>query len=450
MLLGSLTSRLYHLRPTHVGAVVSSVAIGALIAVPFQKANIFSKSRCTPQRTNSMTFDQTITWTSHLVRRAMFVLALPVVGALYVVVSTGPPMHVAVPAALAALMGFLSCLGISECNGMLMEIWDCSDLPSTPTICPPERLQSKPRANYSAFPRINAGFAIIHSLSFALAGLATVVGGLLQRNIGQRAASGVVAGILLFLSLFLMAVLVRFRNLRIIPGCKCDEMEKWTMERRMSLHRHARTVAIARSQGRTDLDHTVAEEPQSRPMLLGNPTRKHRRMNLLELGALSRWSEIRKINQLVDQDTHLNRQAVRDARDEIGKRGNELVDDLYSLGEMVRNASKRSLRSLHGNSHSHSHDSETGLSSKDLARSMMMHNTATGVSSPEAHRVRMPGEIYAERDCFVGQIIEEEPERFAVAGWPNSEDVSSGSPGLAASQTLHRGSVKQVDSDTGR
>lgn len=213
----------------------------------------------------------------------------------------------------------------------------------------------------------------------------------------------------------------------------------------MSLHRHAQAVAIARSQGRTDLDHTVAEEPQLRPTMLGNPTRKHRRMNLLELGALSRWSEIRKINQLVDEDAHLNRQAVRDARDEVGRRGNELVDDLHTFGETVRNAGKRSLRSLH--SHSHSHDSETDLTSQDLARG---NNTATGVSSPEAQHARMQTDVFAETEYFMGQIIEEEPERFAVGDWSNSEDVSSGSIGLAASQAVHRGSAKQVDSDTGR
>ena len=103
-----------------MGASVSSVAIGALVAVPFQMANIFSRARYKPQRTNSMTFDE-MSWTSHLIRRAIFVLVLPVAGALYAVVSIGPRIHASVPCFFAATIGFLSCLAISECNGLLME-----------------------------------------------------------------------------------------------------------------------------------------------------------------------------------------------------------------------------------------------------------------------------------------------------------------------------------------
>ncbi|KAH7025953.1 uncharacterized protein B0I36DRAFT_293662 [Microdochium trichocladiopsis] len=448
ILLASLSSRLYHLRPTYVGAVVSSIAIGALAAVPFQKASIFSRSRYHPQRTNSMTFDQTFTWTSHLVRRAIFVLALPLVAALYVVVSTGPPLHIAAPSAFAALIGFLSCLGISECNGMLMENWDCSDLLPVTEIHQGSRTRRRLRSNYSSFPRVSAGLAITHSLSFVLAGFVTIVGGLLQRNLSQRAASGAVAGILLVLSCLLLAVLVRFRNVQIIPASRIKEMDRWTVERRISLHSHARALAIARSQGRTDLDDTVAEEPRWRPLLLGNPTRKHRRMNLLELGALSRWSEIRKLNRLVDHDAHLNRQAVRAAQKEIGRRANELVGDLHALGDVVGSVSRRSLRSLHSHSHSHSHDSDTEPSTKHMSREIGMHAPVAGATAREPHTVNRATDTFGERERHMVQIVEEELERFTVGDWSNSEEVSSGSSGQAVGhgrqQNLHKREATEV------
>lgn len=68
-----------------------------------------------------MTFDRAVTWTSHMIRRVIFVLILPIAGILYTVVSFGPRVHVVVPCLFAGMIGFLSCLAISECNGLMME-----------------------------------------------------------------------------------------------------------------------------------------------------------------------------------------------------------------------------------------------------------------------------------------------------------------------------------------
>ncbi|KAI0472756.1 hypothetical protein GGR56DRAFT_580574 [Xylariaceae sp. FL0804] len=121
VLLGSLTSKYYRLRSPLVGAAVASVAIGALAAVPFQKANLFSRARNMGPLSNRMTLDKKVSWTSHLVRRAIFTLVLPIGGVCYAIVSAGPPMNLFFPCFFAALVGFLSCLAISECNGILME-----------------------------------------------------------------------------------------------------------------------------------------------------------------------------------------------------------------------------------------------------------------------------------------------------------------------------------------
>ncbi|KAI0601340.1 hypothetical protein F4775DRAFT_444682 [Biscogniauxia sp. FL1348] len=253
VLLGSLTSRVYRMRSPYVGAAVSSVAIGALAAVPFQKANIFSRARNMGPLTNSMTFDRKITWTSHLVRRAIFTLVLPIGGILYTVVSYGPPFHVFFPCFFAAVIGFLSCLAIAECNGLLMETWDCSDLQPGMTGHPKPGKDSKKRTNYSSFPRVTAGWNTVQSIGFIFAAGATGIGGIATRSLGQRTATGVVASILLLFSLLLLTILARFRKVQIIPRSKTMEMDKWTAERRSSLRRRATAIAVAKANGLRDM-----------------------------------------------------------------------------------------------------------------------------------------------------------------------------------------------------
>ncbi|KAI1366181.1 hypothetical protein F5Y08DRAFT_327532 [Xylaria arbuscula] len=250
VLLGSLTSKSYRYRAPYVGAVVSSVAIGALLAIPFQKANVFSQARHMNPTSNKTTFDRKITWTSHLVRRAIFTLVLPIAGIAYTAVSTGPPMHVVFPSIFAALIGFLSCLAISECNGMLMENWDCSDLQPGMTGRSKTSKDSHKRTNYSSFPRATAGWNFIQSLGFIFAAGATGLGGSITRSLGQRTATGVVAGILFILTLLLLATFTRFKRVQIIPDCTCSEMDRWTKQRRVSLHNWAAAMAAAKEKGK--------------------------------------------------------------------------------------------------------------------------------------------------------------------------------------------------------
>ncbi|KAI1128835.1 hypothetical protein F5Y10DRAFT_291618 [Nemania abortiva] len=260
VLLGSLTSKSYRFRAPYVGAVVSSVAIGAFAAIPFQKANLLSRARSTSPKSNLMTFDRKITWTSRLVRRSIFTLFLPVVGVAYTLVSTGPPIHVALPSLFAAMMGFLSCLAISECNGMMMEAWDCSDLQPGMTGRSTSSKDSHKRTNYSSFPRVTAGWNFIQSLGFIFAAGATALGGTVTRRLGQRAATGVVAGILFILSLLLLCTMVRFKRVQIIPECTCSEMDRWKKARRVSLHNWAAAMAEAKKKGTQELNEIPEED----------------------------------------------------------------------------------------------------------------------------------------------------------------------------------------------
>ena len=227
----------------------------------------------------------------------------------------------------------------------------------------------KKRTNYSSFPRVTAGFAVIHSLAFIFAAAATAVGGLLQRNLGQRLATSIVAGVLFVLSHLLLAAMIRFRKVEIVPTSKTGEMNRWNKERRESVERRASLIAEAKASGRKDFANVPEADVGWRPLILGNPLSIHRRVNVIELGSLTRWTEIRKRNRLVDDGAHVhpNRRAMELARDGIGRRGNEFMGNIQHGGGTLRrvmsNISKRRGRSVRS---AQSYESNLGAQGVEL------------------------------------------------------------------------------------
>lgn len=234
-----------------------------------------------PARTDSMTFQPRVTWTSHLVRRCVFTFALPIAGLAYVLAAKGQSVSWAAPTILSGLVGFLSCLAVAECIGLIMETFDTSDL--QPGVNTKHRLQSmesatrRRRTNYSSFPRVAAGLFTAQALGFFLAAAATGVSGRITRALGAQAATGVVVGILLVFTMLLSVVLWRFRSIQVIPNHAFGTA-------RDSIAWQAR-----------EAEH----DPYFKPVIIGNPSGKMRRMNILETGSWSRWTEIRKLNKLI-------------------------------------------------------------------------------------------------------------------------------------------------------
>ena len=286
VLLGALLSRDYKWKPRYVGLGVLSIAVGALLAVPLTKAGIFSRERKKPFRTDSMTFQKQVSWSSHLVRRVIFTLTLPLMGLAYTLSSAGRPKPYMVPIIFAGAVGFLSILAIAECYGLIMETFDTCDL--QPGINTRHRLQSlavqdkRRRTNYSSFPRVSAGIFASQTLAFTGAAIATQVGGSMTRHIGAQASTGVTAGILLGLTILLTAVLWRFKEVQVIPnhtfGTRRDT-RAWEEFKELE-------------KGKSDW----------KAVVIGNPSGKMRRMSVLELGGLSRWTEIRKLNFLIREN----------------------------------------------------------------------------------------------------------------------------------------------------
>jgi hypothetical protein len=390
ILLGSLVSRFYHLRSPYVGLHVAAIALGAVLAIPFQKASFFSSSRHREGNSNRESIGKKVVWSSHLIRRATFTIALPIGGACYTAVSSGPPISSGAPAFFALCMGFLSCLAIAECNGLIMETFDTSDL--TPGMVGRHRDhlgQDQRRTNYSSFPRVTAGFAIIHSLSYILAAGSTALGGHVTRKLGQQVATSIVAGILFVLTVLLLLVLIRFKNVLIIPRSKSEEMEKITQARRRSTKRRASMPNDPRAM--------MEEDYAWRPAMTGNPVGKNRRMNVLEMGNLTRWQDIRRRNKLIDAGVHLNRDTVDHGLDALDVALENHVDDMrqnaYGFFE------RGSLR-IHGSRLRRSNQSsEQTFHDLDL-------DTLDPVGTP-SESSQQPRQ-FVERECVMGQTIKEE------------------------------------------
>ncbi|KAH7390802.1 hypothetical protein DE146DRAFT_143843 [Phaeosphaeria sp. MPI-PUGE-AT-0046c] len=285
ILLGALLSIEYKWQPRYVGAGVMSIAIGAFLAIPLTKAGIFSRERKSGFRTDSMTFQRQVTWSSHLVRRTVFTLTLPLMGIAYTVSSAGRANPYIVPLVFAGALGFLSVLAIAECHGIIMETFDTCDL--QPGVNTRHRFKSmavqdrRRRTDYTCFPRVCAGIFASQTIAFVLAGVATLVGGNMTRRLGAQKSTGATAAILLGLTVLLTGVLWRFKEVQVIPnhtfGTRRD------------------TAAWAEFK---DLE-KMGRGADWKAVVVGNPSGKMRRMNVLELGALSRWTEIRKLNYLL-------------------------------------------------------------------------------------------------------------------------------------------------------
>lgn len=198
-------------------------------------------------------------------------ISLPFAGLAYTLASVGPQVSVAAPTFFAGLIGFLSNLAIAECNGLIMETFDTSDLQPGMTGRPrrnlPEEIRKK-RTHFSAFPRVTGAFAISQTCAFLIAAAATGSGGVIERRLGAQAATAVVAGILLILTLLLIAVVTRFKEIQIIPT-----------------QRYGTNVLSG-------------PEDEWKPVIIGNPSGTTRRMSILELGGMTRWKEIRRRNRL--------------------------------------------------------------------------------------------------------------------------------------------------------
>jgi hypothetical protein len=283
-LLGALLSREYRFHSQSIGGGVMAIALGALLAVPLSRANWFSRSRKHRARTDSMTMLSEVTWSSHMIRRISFMLILPFAAMGYTLASRGENVNSMVPIVFAGFIGFLSNLATAECLGLIMETFDTSDL--QPGSNNRHRLSSLPntvrrrRTNYSSFPRVSSGFFITQTFAFLLAAGATGVGGAMTRNLGAQLSTGVQAAVLLGISIFLTAVLWRFKKVQVIPE------------------------AVFGTTGNPFADKDSEPGVQRvqtdwKPIVEGNPLSKVRRVNILEMGKQSRWTEIRKLNRLI-------------------------------------------------------------------------------------------------------------------------------------------------------
>lgn len=279
--LGALLSRDYQWQSRYVGLAVLAIPIGALLAMPLTKASWLSRARIVAPRTDSMTFQPHIHWTSHLFRRTIFTMLLPFAALGYCLSARGPPFSWVAAVIFAGLLGFLTDLGIAECIGVIMETFDTCDL--QPGVNTKHRYTSmssvvkRRRTNYSSFPRVCAAFFLAQSLGFFLSAVATGVSGHTTRVYGAQIAIAIVAAILLGVTIALLAIIWRWKQVQVIPHYTAD------------------------AQSGQKAYEPQPDDPEWKAVIIGNPAGKMRRMNILELGRWTRWTEIRKLNRLIPE-----------------------------------------------------------------------------------------------------------------------------------------------------
>jgi len=181
-------------------------------------------------------------------------------------------MAVVTPCILAGTIGFFTNLAIAECYGLMLETFDTSDLQMGMTGRPMrksvvERYKGQ-RTNFSCYPRVSAAMAITQAMKFTFAAVATGVTGRVERRLGAKLATLIVAAILLGLTLLLTTVLFRWRTVQMIP------------------------------EARTGYDRLTRKATTWQPIILGRPSGTTRKISILEAGRQTRWSEIRRRNRL--------------------------------------------------------------------------------------------------------------------------------------------------------
>lgn len=199
-------------------------------------------------------------------------MLLPICAGAYASSSLGPPLLIAVPCAMAGLVGFFTTMATAECYGLIMEAFDTTDLQPGMTGRPIRGSVNdqiaRQRTNFSCYPRVSAGFAITQTLAFLLAAAATAVCGTIQRREGTVWTTTGVAAISLVLTLVLTAVLVKWKKVQMIPN------------------------------GPETIERLRRADTSWRPVILGRPSGKFRRLSLFELGRMTRYSQIRDRNRL--------------------------------------------------------------------------------------------------------------------------------------------------------
>lgn len=243
-----------------------------MLAAPFQRASYYSRSRTTAPPTDSFTMTRRVKWSSHFIRRLLFMILLPVSAGAYAGSSLGPPLLVAAPCAMAALVGFFTTMATAECYSLIMETFDTTDLQPGMTGRPlrgsADVQTANQRTNFSCYPRVSAGFAITHASSYILAACARALCGRIDRREGTVWATTGVAIISMGLTALLTLVLVKWRKVQMIPD------------------------------GPTDFEHIRRASTSWRPVNVGRGSGKFRRLSILEMGRLTRYSEIRQRNRV--------------------------------------------------------------------------------------------------------------------------------------------------------
>lgn len=216
-----------------------------------------------------MTMGEPISWHSRHLRQAILTLLLPLATLGLALSMAGRSVHFLIPTVLTGLVAFLTTAAMTECYGVITDTYDVPHLPTSGlghrTGSQTADIAELERSSNSPTRRIGAAWAIVQASAFMLAAAGTAAGGMVKDRFGIQAAAGIAAGVSLVLTISLLAVLWPWKIVHIIPSAP------------LSVGTHG-------------------DEAERQAAVVDLPESRTRKMNLLELGPLSRWTEMRRLH----------------------------------------------------------------------------------------------------------------------------------------------------------
>lgn len=234
----SLESTYYGFSAVDAGLAILGLSVGALLSVPVQLSTFYLPNfrhrvhhRGHPESRHHYHEGQ------HPYRTALFisVFLVPSASLGLTISAAGPPVHFIVPAFFAGLVTFSGTLAIAECHLIVMENFDISNLPepllssgsgsTSHGVSDGGRLHGTQRPSslvgsnddfITCHPAITAAFGILQFMS--LIAIAGAVGWSrsIAEGIGVKYGLGLFTGITFLMTIALVGVLWRWKEVRVL------------------------------------------------------------------------------------------------------------------------------------------------------------------------------------------------------------------------------------------
>ncbi|RPB08210.1 hypothetical protein P167DRAFT_466025, partial [Morchella conica CCBAS932] len=223
-LLGTLISTRYKFTLVDTGLALLALSAGALLSAPVQLSSFYLRNfrHRVHHRANSSQHHYHEGQHPYRTVFLIGILLLPVSSLAFTISATGPSTHFFIPVFFAGLVIFSGTLVIAECHLIIMDNFDISNLPEPLLSRRPHGTQRPtslvgPNDDFTTcHPAITSAFGILQFVS--LISIAGAVGWsrFIHEGIGIKNGLGIYTGISFLVTIALVAVIWRWKEVRIL------------------------------------------------------------------------------------------------------------------------------------------------------------------------------------------------------------------------------------------